>query len=303
MKVSRTLAWLLASAFALASPFGSRAQAATTTTVTPAASDISVDLGAERGAAPCAEIFVGAGTLDCDRSIPAFDGVNVGVSLQETGHGATTGGQVQVTFSTSNPGFIDPSNVGGRMDASLVYFLKVFQTAPMPAGMVVGPLPVSFHRSVFSSILGSQNGGQALASVCVGGTIESGHPCLSVDIDAGTAAQADDVNLVFEFSTADLLAGTAADEVDVDLQARCATSTSAGGSATCHTTADPVVGFDQAAFDAAQGANTFPLTDFFGIQLSEGMEFAPEPREDAMCAGALASLFLIALAEKRSRAS
>jgi hypothetical protein len=36
-------------------------------------------------------------------------------------------------------------------------------------------------------------------------------------------------------------------------------------------TADPLVGFDQAAFDAQFGASSFILADYFGFVFSEGL--------------------------------
>jgi hypothetical protein len=175
------------------------------------------------------------------------------------------------------------------MEAGLVYFLKVFQTAPTQVSTGVA-IPISVHRSVSTTIGGSESGGHASASVC--GPVADGPGCLSVDTDSGPLALADDVHLLIEFSKSELLAGTAQEEVDFDLETSCTLVTAAGTRAHCSKTADPVLGFDQAAFDASQGADTFALADHFGLQVSEGV--APEPRGDALCLGAIASLAVAA---------
>jgi PEP-CTERM motif len=53
-----------------------------------------------------------------------------------------------------------------------------------------------------------------------------------------------------------------------------------GGAVTqseCQAVADPAFMFDQAAFDAMMGPDTFPLSDYFGFAYSPNMSAVPEP--------------------------
>jgi hypothetical protein len=273
--------------------------AAADVTVAPAATTISLDSGAERGTTPCGDSFVGAAALRCQRSIPASDGMNFGVLVDEDGTGNTTGGKALQTLSISDPGFVNFS-APGTMTTSLTYFLKVVQTAPLSATELV--IPIAFHRDVEIDVHDSDTTGSS-AEACVtgvshfGGT-SGGPSCVEVRDASGPPSLVDDTDLQFGFEASDLQNGTAVGEVDVELDAACWLETHSGGSASCRAFADPVIGFDQAAFDAAMGTNTFRLGDFFELRASDGIA-VPEPSRAALSAGAL--LALAAVARARSR--
>lgn len=63
------------------------------------------------------------------------------------------------------------------------------------------------------------------------------------------------------------------------ISAWCHVSTWSGGagSGSCAAAADPSFSFDQAAFDASMGGDTFPLDRYFRIDLSPGVTPVPEP--------------------------
>lgn len=71
----------------------------------------------------------------------------------------------------------------------------------------------------------------------------------------------------------------------------------AAASADCRARVDPFLGFDQAAFDALMGANTFRLDDYYGFVYSANLTTAtPEP---ATCALTLVGLGLMGVAARR----
>lgn len=64
--------------------------------------------------------------------------------------------------------------------------------------------------------------------------------------------------------------------MDVTLTAICGLDLPAGQSGKVICSADPLVGFDQAAFDAEFGSNSFLLSDYFRFVFSDGL--APPTR-------------------------
>lgn len=61
------------------------------------------------------------------------------------------------------------------------------------------------------------------------------------------------------------------------------------GSASCNVAIDPTLGFDQAAFDLAMGANTFRLDDYYRLSLSPNLP-VPEPQTVALMLAGLGVL-------------
>ncbi len=65
----------------------------------------------------------------------------------------------------------------------------------------------------------------------------------------------------------------------------------------CEMTIDPVLSFDQAAFDALMGSSTFALDEYFAIRLSESLAPVPEPSVVSLM---LAGIALLGLHRRKS---
>jgi len=70
------------------------------------------------------------------------------------------------------------------------------------------------------------------------------------------------------------------------------------GVGNCSTQVDPVIRFDQAAFDALYGANSFTLTDHYRLQFSENVNAVPLPPAVWLLGSGL--LGLIAVARRKA---
>ncbi|MDJ0788800.1 MAG: hypothetical protein QNK05_18480 [Myxococcota bacterium] len=91
-------------------------------------------------------------------------------------------------------------------------------------------------------------------------------------IDSASISGTDSLEDEFRFS----LAVDRSVPVRIVIEATCGVvgSVVEGGTTDCQSVIDPVIRFDQAAFDARMGADTFPLDEFFAIELSANL---PEP--------------------------
>jgi hypothetical protein len=87
----------------------------------------------------------------------------------------------------------------------------------------------------------------------------------------------------------------------VQLNALCGGAVGRGGSLSCTALADPFVGFDQAAFDALEGPNTFLLSDFFTLMLSDGVTIGPSAAPEPPVLSLLVLGLLIGVLRLRQR--
>ncbi|MDJ0849602.1 MAG: hypothetical protein QNK04_14620 [Myxococcota bacterium] len=83
---------------------------------------------------------------------------------------------------------------------------------------------------------------------------------------------------------------------DVSINASCSASSDAGLLASgCQAVVDPEFAFDQAAFDAAMGPDTFPLEDFYAIELSANLTTPVPALRGAWRLVAPATLLVVAI--------
>ena len=87
----------------------------------------------------------------------------------------------------------------------------------------------------------------------------------------------------------------------VGAQCRVSTWSGGAGSGRCTAAADPSFSFDQAAFDATMGAQTFVLDRYFRIDLSPGVTPVPEPSSAALLG--LGGLALLARLRQQRRSA
>jgi hypothetical protein len=67
----------------------------------------------------------------------------------------------------------------------------------------------------------------------------------------------------------------------------------AAASVQCSAAVDPLIGFDQAAFDASMGDDTFALNQYYAFAFSENLPI-PEPRVYAMLLAGLGVMLCFA---------
>jgi len=279
--------------------------------------DISGDHGVNISA-DCSDTFFGSGSAVCTGPV-FYSGGPLGVGLHTTGSasglGTISGGAaptVKTTLSLSGGDTIDGTPITGAGASSvktqLTYYVQVVPlgTPPSPTSKI--PLAFTDAGSVtgFASSTFSV-GGEAGTSVnaFVGNIIVDGTRGTVGDF-ASDFAEANSISksyakthsVVFDFSEGDTVA-------EVDLFASCSMGSDVAGFGfgNCDASADPFIGFDQTAFDALKGAGTFPLSDFFAIVVSPGLEgggspSVPEPGSLALLAAA--SLLVMGRAGRRA---
>jgi hypothetical protein len=206
----------------------------------------------------------------------------IGCTIPTSGDPAPAG----ATFSGTARTFVAPDGPVATTDVtktsgvgvavfgvSLLYYVGINQIATppfMPSG-----IPVTFGISV--GVLGENEGAGLVVGIATsrvdGFSNVSGDLYLEID---ETATNLD----LFLGNSGDVLY----DPSEGPAIARVFLTTLCGGGGggipgpaahiTC--TADPLIGFDQAAFDALEGSKTFPLAQYFAFVFSEGLA-APSP--------------------------
>ena len=279
--------------------------------------DISGDHGVNISA-DCSDTFFGSGSAVCTGPVfysggPLGDGLHTTGSA--TGLGTISGGaapRVQTTLSVSGGDTIDGTPITGAgshgVQTQLTYYVQVVPlgTPPSPTSKI----PLTFTDA--GSVTGFASstdfiGGEASTEIStfngnlvVDGASSSAFDSAddSADGSSISASYGKSHSVVFDFSEGDPVA-------EVDLFASCsfASELAGFGFGDCTSTADPFIGFDQTAFDALKGPNTFPLSDFFAIVVSPGLEggggpSVPEPGSLVLLAAA--SLLLMGRAGLRA---
>jgi len=189
---------------------------------------------------------------------------------------------------------------------TLDYFVGVEGTATPP--FVPAAIPVSF-RVVIGADGDSLHGVDLSLAASVSnwsnvvGSVEIDHPFDDPAPTSSHFSAATSGTLQFEISEGNAIA-------EMSLTANCGVGvldalTPGNGEVTC--SADPLVGFDQAAFDAQYGTRSFNLAQYFDFVFSEGLAPptpAPEPPSFVLLlSGGLAAFWFRRVRIKRRRAS
>ena len=196
---------------------------------------------------------------------------------------------------------------GGGTGVGLVtvrYGVGVHQIAPPPGGFS-GPIPMTALFRIAASVTGPGPTVGHLSGFALGGTLDF----LGGGFDEVFTVSAD-LTTPLPPSIVDTISYSIfpSDYQAIILRARCFTGVPLEvDSNECTTIADPIFSFDQDAFDAQQGGNSFPLADFYEIVLSPGIANgeAPPPPVPSLSAWALVvlALLILALSQLRARAS
>lgn len=147
----------------------------------------------------------------------------------------------------------------------LQYSIGLNQIAPLP--FTPSAIPVDFVAAI--NAIGGPGVADVTSSVIGGSNVDG-----SVSIHFDTGAQSG-VTLDEQLATLPTQLLFALGEgpafVDVTLTARCGLDLPAGTSGHVTCSADPLIGFDQAAFDAEFGTRSFQLANYFGFVFSDGL--------------------------------
>jgi hypothetical protein len=248
------------------------------------------DSSANPLSAGCSSTFAALGSASCNGSV-VYGGGPLGPGLHVTGatsgNGTTLGGaNPTATASLDVSGGDAFSGVGlASVTTQLQYYVTVVPLGELATHGLRIPLDYFDAGSIggvaSSTILIRGDAKTRLhafeGSLVIDGSDSSINHEVENSVTGGllTGSYGGSHSVLFDFSEGDTVA-------EVDLRASCVFSSQAVGfgTANCQASADPFFGFDQAAFDAEMGANTFTLSDFFQIEVSPGLApgaGVPEP--------------------------
>jgi len=213
------------------------------------------------------------------------------ISLGMSGGFISTSANVSVSFgpvpSVSTFALVDvrpdtnsifPPSASATANGSIRYQVAIEEDVVPPLGVSLLVVPVKVKMSGRGTSGGGGGGAMFFTRVSVG---------LFQRI-AGTHA----TNQFFDTELTLLLVPDSAYEINV--VAGCTAFAQGLGNIQandmCTAFADPEFTFDQAAFDLSQGANTFPLEDYYSFQYSPGI--VPEPGSIALLSVGLVALAL-----------
>jgi hypothetical protein len=263
--------------------------------------------------AGCSKTFVGqgGGVGSCSGQVfyqqSDADGFPVThVTGSATGTGNISGGEHLTATASLNVSGGDEFSGAGRavVTTEAEYFVNILPLGTMSASGLLIPTQfntlgsLSGSASTTNSIQGEASTALSRFSghLIVDSTRASFFDGVSKAMDAGAifGSYGTRHSVVFDY------AGGGDPVARVSLLASCGFGSNIAGAGTgnCSAMADPFAGFDQAAFDATMGANTFILSDFFRIQFSPALETSGAP-EPALWVSLIAGFGLIGAAIRR----
>ena len=176
----------------------------------------------------------------------------------------------------------------------LQYSIGLNQIAPLP--FTPSAIPVDFVAAI--NAIGGPGVADVTSSIS-GLTNVSGSVSIHFDTGAQSGVTLDEqlatlpTQLMFALGEGPAI-------VDITLTAICGLDLLAGTSGKVTCSADPLVGFDQAAFDAQFGSRSFPLANYFDFVFSDGLAppspgptSVPEPSSLAQLLTAIAAVISV----------
>jgi len=236
--------------------------------------------------ASCAATFSPYGSATCNGQV-FYAGGNAGPGFHVTGSSlgigvafadpATDGAPTAKTTLDLSGGDATSGGGSATVATTLTYYFGLTSIGTPPSLTTAVPVDVTSLGSV-TGAAPSIWSGYGYANTTIGkysGEITGGGTDLVVVNSAPSGGTFQDSY----FNTHTVLLGfndLQPPVVEIDLSTECQLSADAVGNAsgTCTATADPVVGFDQAAFDAAMGPSTYKLSDYWQINLSSNLPAA-----------------------------
>lgn len=278
---------------------------------TPSISDAAIPLATTQVAKLC-ELKAGGYAFDqegnveqpfaqstaCDLTVPdahaeGYASAGFGPGIPQIGL-TTTSAQISTYDGIAEANFV----------ASTQYFFEIQPIGTVP-GTAPALLPVLFSAHGEGSSWRSGYGtsrSQGFANLVGNGlSYPDGYSDFYLEVDDEIAYDPiDEESLVGGFDTTKFLNLYTNSTYQVVISAACSTwagpvGQSAAASVNCFAQVDPFISFDQAAFDAQMGADTFRLDDYYAFVYSENLPI-PEPESYAMM---LAGLGLVGFAARR----
>jgi len=190
-------------------------------------------------------------------------------------------------------------DLGVLATASLIYEFVLFEDQSPPISVNILRLPVFWEYILVASAFEANDNPEVLAGADADLRINSYREGTDAEIVFGAHVQADNGGINPDFEVEPLGDDTGAFlgflplnrryEVVMDARAFVGdNSIKHNVNSSVSAFVDPVLRFDQAAFDEMYGSNTFPLEDYYSFRFSPGISNVPEPSTALMlCLGLL----------------
>jgi hypothetical protein len=212
--------------------------------------------------------------------------------------GFGSGGNIQADAAVAVGGWSQAwASAGGGLDYSVT--LRKTGTTDFDPGII----PISFGASGSGEVTGAW--GRFNADACVVGAVSGSCNAFHIQYEGSADSRSFSDMVTYDIRRDSLTATTYSYRVTLAATASAFAGTATGTEeSSVSVMVDPIMGFDQAAFDTMYGTLSFQLSDYYTMEFSPNLTAAiPEPETYAMLLAGLGLLGFMARRRKQKEAA